>query len=207
MKHVLIMGILFFASVNPAFAAQGGFGPGTMPDPNAKQGLTGMVVQPQTAKINQKLQVKLFSYLPPGEKCEVYFNYPGLQYGPVKLLVAQSPYTVPAQYQPVFKQAGEYVVHAYTGTTGEHPCPQGKNLKTKVTIEDMTRFSQPPVVTKPHKFNTPGPLKPQAPARQTAPKRNTPQAEAVRRAPASTNDEDKKIAPLGRYPLHMHQAE
>jgi hypothetical protein len=198
MKYVVIICTLFFSGFNTSHGAQGGFGPGTTVDPNTKQGLTGMVVQPQTARINNKLKVTLYSFLPPGEKCEVIYSYPGLQY-PVKLLVGQSPYTVPAQYQPVFSKAGEYTIHAYTGTTGEYPCPYGKHLKTKVTIEDMTRFKQPPVVTKPPRLNTPGPINPQAPARQAPPQTNN----AVRSAPTAGDNSGQK-GTLGRYPTHMH---
>ena len=99
MKHTLIICILLFIGIGTAQAAKG-TGPGISPmmNPNVKQGLVGMKVQPLTTTINQKINVTLYSYLPAGEKCDVYFKHPAQQYGPVKLLVSTSPYQVPYRY-------------------------------------------------------------------------------------------------------------
>ncbi len=159
MKHTLIAFMLLFMGMTTAHAAKSS-GPGPSPtmNPNVKQGLTGMLVQPQVAYTNDKLKVTLFSYLPQGEKCEVVFKHPGLQYA-VKLLVDTSPYQVPNQYQPAFKTAGQYTIKAYTGTTGEHPCPQGKQVKIQVTIKSLKHYKESPVQTKPQPQYSPGPVK------------------------------------------------
>lgn len=154
MKQILLLCLLFSIGISTAQAAKG-TGPGISPtmNPNVKQGLVGMKVQPLVAKTNEKLKVTLYSYLPAGEKCEVYFKHPAQQYGPVKLLVSTSPYPVPNQHLPAFNAVGQYYIIAYTGTTGEHPCPQGKQMKVKVTIQSGNNYKDPPVRTAPKMFN------------------------------------------------------